>query len=424
VRRFIAAFFFFASDGAPKESGVETPHSKTALASQEILMKRWMIAALLVLGSTDAGQVAAMGFPSWPSPPLRTQIAQASAVIDGTVVNSSVPTETNDKVDRTEFHIKRVLKMAPFFAGTKVVQLPPDRVVGAKPCRLLIFFDVFQGKAEAYFGIPVTSPALLEYVQEVALLKPKDRIGILSHAYRYLDHSDPEIAEDAWREFYHDADWRVGTDYRTLAGSLSADTIAGWLRDPKIPDLKLGLYAQLLGHCGGVKHAQLLRKMLDSPMKEGSSRRTEGLLVGYTLLQPQEGCAAFDAVVADSSRAFADRYGALRAIRYFWETRPDVVSQKELRKLIGRLLEQSDIADLAIADLRKWGQWQMADQVMALKDKPSPNTIPIVRWELLRFALCCPKNAAAVEYVEQIRREDPTKVEEAEELLRLENAKE
>jgi hypothetical protein len=353
---------------------------------------------------------------------LRTQIAQASAVIDGTVVHSSIPTETNDKIDRTEFHIKRVLKMDPFFAGTKVVQLPPDRVAGAKPCRLLIFFDVFQGKADPYFGIPVNSPALVEYVQEVALLKPQDRIGILSHAFRYLEHSDPEIAYDAWREFYHDADSRVGADYRPLAGSLSADKIAGWLRDPKIPAYKQDLYARLLGHCGGVEHARLLRKLLDSSLKEWPSGRTEGLLVGYTLLQPQEGCASLGALVADSSRAFTDRYGALRAIRYFWETRPDVVSQKELLKLIAPLLEQSDIADLAIEELRQWRQWQMADQVMAQKDNPSHNTIPIVRRALLRFALCCPKNAAAALYVEQVRRENPTKVEDTEEFLRLENA--
>src|SRR5262245_45760550 len=110
-------------------------------------MTRWMIAALVVVVSTGAGHVSAVTFIPSIYLPWREQVAQSSAVIDGTVVNSSVPTETNDKVDRTDFHIKRVLKMDPFFAGAKVVQLPSDLVVGANNCRLLIFFDVFKGKA-------------------------------------------------------------------------------------------------------------------------------------------------------------------------------------------------------------------------------------------------------------------------------------
>jgi hypothetical protein len=144
--------------------------------------------------------------------------------------------------------------------------------------------------------------------------------------------------------------------------------------------------------------------------------------VGYTLLQPRQGCASIDAIAADASRDFTERYAAFRAIRYFWKTRPEVVGRKELLKIIGRLLEESDIADLAIEDLRKWGQWQMVDQVMALKDKPSHNTIPIMRRAILRFALSCPGNAAAAEYVEQMLRENPTMVEETEKLLQLEKA--
>jgi hypothetical protein len=307
--------------------------------------------------------------------------------------------------------------MDPFFAGAKVVRLPRKIPVDPKNNRFLIFFDVFQGKIDPYFGTPVTSPAVIDYVQEVASIIPTDRIGILSHAFRYLDHPDSAIAADALREFVDDGD----ADYRPLAGVLSADKIAGWLRDPKTPDFKVGLYAELLGHCGGVEHARLLRKMLDRSNEQASPGRTEGLLVGYTLLQPREGRAAFDALLADSSRQFPDRYGALRAIRYFWETRPDVVDQKELLRMLGRLLEQSDIADLAIEYLRKWRQWQLADQVMALKDRPSRNTIPMMRGALLRFALCCPKNTAAADYVEQMLREYPDKVAEVEEVLRLEN---
>src|SRR5262249_52403645 len=151
----------------------------------------------------------------------------------------------------------------------------------------LIFCDVGQGKLDCYQGIPVTSGAVIDYLQEVAALKLADRTGILTHAYRYLDHADPVIAEDAWVEFSHDADPMVGADYRPLAGRMSADRIARWLRDPKTPDWRLGLYAQLLGHCGGVEHAQLLLKMLDNKEAQPKGSGLAGLLIGYTLLQPR-----------------------------------------------------------------------------------------------------------------------------------------
>jgi hypothetical protein len=386
-------------------------------------MGRWLITVLVVVESIGSGRAAAMPCCTLPPRPLREQLAEAQVVMCGTTANPRVlKSETNDKVEVTDFHIKRVVKMHPIVGGAQVIELPRYIATDPKKDMFLIFCDVWQGKLDPYQGIPVTSAAVIDYLQEVAPLNPADRTGILAHAYRYLDHADPVIAEDAWVEFSRDADRGPGADYRPLAECLSADRIARWLRDPKTPDWKLGLYAQLLGHCGGVEHARLLRHMLDDKDAQPSVPRIEGLLVGYTLLQPQQGCAAIDALAADSSRPFTDRYAALRIIRFFWEKRPDVVSQKKLLKGIARLLEQSDIADLAIEDLRKWGQWQMIDQVMALKDKPSHNTIPIMRRALLRFALCCPKNAAAAEYVELILREDPTKVEEVEELLRLENA--
>jgi hypothetical protein len=279
---------------------------------------------------------------------------------------------------------------------------------------------------DVYRGFPVASAAVLDYLQEMLSLNPRDRFATLTHACRYLDHADPVIAYDAFVEFRRAADGKDGEtegDYRTLTGRLSADRLAALLNDPETPAWKQDLYARLLGHIGTAEHAQLLGCMLALPDgSETATRRKVGLMVGFTLLQPREGWAYIDALLGDSSQEFPDRYTALRVGRFFWEKRPDVVSRKVLLRGVSRLLEQSDIADLAIEDLRKWGQWQMADQVMALKDQPSHNTIPIVRRALLRFALCCPKNAAAVAYVEQLRREDLSLVEDAEELLRLENA--
>jgi hypothetical protein len=84
------------------------------------------------------------------------------------------------------------------------------------------------------------------------------------------------------------------------------------------------------------------------------------------------------------------------------------------------LLDQKDIADLAVEDLRKWGQWDMADKVLSLKDTPVFGEA-VVRRAVLRFALSCQdKNAAAKIYVEEQRKKDAQGVSDAEELLKLE----
>jgi hypothetical protein len=399
-----------------------TPRALPAVAEEEILVRHWTIVALLALVPACAGPVSAMGFRSPYTPTLREQFTEAKVVIDGTLANPRmVETETNDTVPVTDLHIKHVLKADPILGKAKVVQINHFVPIDPKNARMLIFCDVEKGKLDAYFGIPVSSPAMIDYFQEAVAINPTDRTAILAHALRYLQHTDPGIAADAFKEFDHDADSKTGPDYRALAGHLSADQIAGWLRDPKTPAHKQELYARLLGHCGGAEHARLLREMLGKSFGDKPLNGSEGLLVGYTLLQPQKGWAYIDALLGDSSRPFSQRYAALRASRFFWRIRPDVVNRQSLLEGISRLLLQSDIADLAIDDLRKWGQWQLVGQVLALKNEPSHN-IPIIRRAILCFALRCPRDPAAAAYVAQMRQEAPATVQVALEwLLRWED---
>ena len=129
-----------------------------------------------------------------------------------------------------------------------------------------------------------------------------------------------------------------------------------------------------------------------------------------------------DQYVARGMDADEARYAALRAVRFFWENRTDVIDKKEVVAAAALLLEQADIADLAIEDLRKWQQWQCADQIIALRHKPAFNA-PIIGRAILRYALSCPKNDQARQFIEEMRKKDPETVKDAEELLKLETGK-
>src|SRR5262249_39145483 len=143
-------------------------------------------------------------------------------------------------------------------------------------------------------------------------------------------------------------------------------------------------------------------------------------LAGYVMLKPAEGWEFLHGILKDPAKEFTLRYAGLRAVRFLWDSRPDLVKKKDMVDGLCDLIEQSDISDLAIEDLRKWGVWEVAGKVLALKDKPS-HDIPIVRRAILRYALSCPNKPEAVAFVGDLRKKNPEMVKDAEELLKLES---
>jgi hypothetical protein len=159
--------------------------------------------------------------------------------------------------------------------------------------------------------------------------------------------------------------------------------------------------------------------MLDDPSKRLSSG-VDGVLAGYTMLAPKEGWARIRAILADPKKEFMLRYSALKAIRFFWDFRPDVIPQKELVDAACLLLDQNDIADLAIEDLRKWKRVEVADRVLDLFTKPS-HDVPIIQRSIMRYALSFPEQPRAAALVQEMRQKKPTWVKDVEELLKLDS---
>ena len=127
--------------------------------------------------------------------------------------------------------------------------------------------------------------------------------------------------------------------------------------------------------------------------------------------------------MGDEKKDFLLRYAALRAVRFFHDFRPDVIKVPEAQSAVATLLEQRDIVDLAIEDLRKWGAWEFADRIIGLFGKPGYD-VPIVKRSIIRFALSCPPGNEKVKaFIEARKKEDPQYVEEVAELLRLESPK-
>jgi hypothetical protein len=348
---------------------------------------------------------------------LMTEINQASMVLFGTVVSSKPDLSDSGNNGTAEFQIDTVLKSHEILGNQKTITLPRYIPVTEKNTRFVVFCDVFKGKVDPLRGIPVTSDSdMVKYLQGALAVKDKPIGPRLRFYFDYLDNKDLEISGDAYKEFAA-ADYK---DYRDMARDLPADKIAKWLEDPSTPGFRYGLYASMLGHCGHEKDAELLRKMLDDPQKRVGSG-VDGILAGYAMLKPKDGIAYIKSLLVDSKKEFMLRYATLRAIRFFWDFRTDIADKKELVAAVTPLLDQGDISDLVIEDLRKWGRWELCDRIIDLYGKKS-HDIPIIRRSIMRYALSCPQSRAK-EFVNELRKTEPETIKDAEELLKLETGK-
>jgi hypothetical protein len=350
------------------------------------------------------------------SQPLTAEVGDASMVLYGTLQNAKQAERGKYWEGTTDLVIEAVIKKHEILGDKKVITLPFYVPLDKNSeNKFLCFCDASKGKVDPYRVVSVRADGdIVKYLEGALKIKDKDVATRLRFFFDYLNNPDMEVSHDAWKEF-NNADYK---GFRDMARTLPADKIAAWLQDPKTPEDHYRVFALLLGSCGKEEHAKVLRGILDDP-RERLNSGMDGVLAGYVMLKPTEGWNYLHGILKDPTKDFSLRYGGLRAVRFLWESRPDLVKKKDLTDGLCELIEQSDITDLAIEDLRKWGVWEVAGRVLALKNKPS-HDIPIVQRAILRYALSCPNMPEAAAFVSEFRKKDPKMVKDTEELLKLE----
>jgi hypothetical protein len=347
---------------------------------------------------------------------LTGETNQASMVLFGTLTKADPNPREEAPDGTTDLVIEKVVKNHDFLQNRKILTLPryiPPIPDGNK-YKFLVFIDVFKNKLDPYRGVAVKADCdMATYLKGALAVKDEKVEKRLAFFFDYLDNADVEISTDAYKEFGN-ADYK---DYKELAKTLPADRIAGWLASPKTPAFRYGLYASMLGHCGGEKHASMLRQKLDDPEEQAGSGM-DGILAGYIMLKPREGAEYLKALLGNPRKGFLNRYAALKAARFFWDFRDDLISHKELTEIMAPLLHMKDIADLVIEDFRRWRHFDMTDRILALQNDPVYN-VNVVKRSVLRYALSAKGNQAADRFVATQRQQDPKGVADVEELLKF-----
>jgi hypothetical protein len=343
---------------------------------------------------------------------LTKEVNQAAFVVFGTMQNPRLGADGIEGT--TELVIEDIVKPHPVLNDKKVLSLP--RYIPASKVKFLVFCDYFKERVDPYRGIPIKEKDIATYLKGATSLDEKDVPTRLEFFFPYMEHAEAEISTDAYKEFAA-ADAKdvlvfiEKTDRARMRASLEQ-----WLRNPDTGAYKFGLYGYLLGLCGTPEDADVLLDLLNDPAR-GLVSGIDGVLAGYITLQPKEGWSYLTELLNRPKSDFTRRYAALRTLRFFWEYPNPHISKKDVLTAMSVLLDQGDIADLAIEDLRKWQQWDQLDKVLSLA-KLESHAVPIVQRAILRYALSSEEDRAK-SYVEEVRKKDPHRVKDVEELLRL-----
>lgn len=379
----------------------------------QLMSTRRLTVALAALLTLDQPSPACSLCGPWASTrqTLRMQHAAAGVVLHGQLKNPRFDPKTDNGF--TDFHVGTVLKDDAARGGRSTITVPRYLpVIGNTPPDYLFFGTVTNGTLDLSFGLPA-SPSVVDYLKAAAAIDDKDPARKLGYFFKHLDSPDPTIAADAFIEFARASDAEI----LKAAGQFDAARLRKLIADPNTPAERLGVFAFLLGACGGPADAAFLAGMLKpAAPSERTSAAFGGLLAGYVLLAPKEGWTFAVAVLGDEKRAYSERLAALGTVRLFQATRP-AECRAEVLKCCAALLPHADLADQAIEDLRRWGWWDLTADVLAQFDRPS-HAAPLVRRCIVRYAISCPKPEAKA-FVEAVRKRDPKLVKVVEDAMAL-----
>lgn len=373
--------------------------------------------AAIVLAGAPARAPACPFCPS-AGQTLLGEVNQAHLIVFGSLSNAQRDPNEFGK-GTTDMDIEVVVKDHEFLKGKKKITLPRYVPETKDKSKYLVFCEIYKGELDPYRGEAVpTDSKIAAYLKGAIELKDKDMPTRLHFFFKHFDSPDWAIAGDAFQEFSN-AEYK---DVRAAATKFNPDDVLKMLKDPNTSLARLGLLGLVLGHCGTHdKHGKVLREFIDDP-KVKQATGLDGLLAGYILLDPKDGLEFVAHLIKDTREDFLVRYAALRSMRFFWEYRDDMLKKPAIVATIMPLLDQPDIVDLAVEDLRKWQQWDLAPKVVGLFDKPS-HDVSIIQRSIIKYALSAPADTkSAADFLARMR-SDPKqaeRVKDLEQLLELE----
>ena len=339
---------------------------------------------LLILAAFAAPAVACSFCTSGGDKPgLREVVGRAGLILVGNAGGATIDADgTNAATDFTP--VKAIKGQSP--GAVRLRRYLPG--TEGEPQPLIVFARSAESLAEPELILPAT-PGLARVVGELTASPAESK---LAFAFAHLDDADAAVRADSFAEFARSTDAEVQAAKGNYDPAKLRKLLAGGDANTT------GVFAVLLGHCAGPGDAAFLEALLD---KAGPA--TGGVLAGLTLADPKRGWARIRATATDPKRSYAERFAAVNAARFVRRSRPG--ERPEATALALALLEQPELADAAVEDLREWKCWDATPRVLRAARAPTHQG-RLVRRAFVRFALASPDPLAKA-YVAEVRRADP-----------------
>jgi hypothetical protein len=362
--------------------------------------------AIVVLGWI-APAAPACPFCTAVGPSLAERRERATAVALGEVLTSTE--------EARRYRLHRVLKGADTLSDPDVLDLPPE--AGAVPGGLaLLFAETVDDGTLTWTAIPAAEVAVGYF-----FAAPDLRVGAserLRFFARYLEHSDPLLADDAFREFS-----RAGLDdVASVADLLDFVRLRAWLADPAVAAERKGFYGLALGLATHAptrqENLEFLREHIARPQSDFRAG-FDGQLGGFLLLGGAEALDDITArLLANPRAAVGDVRHAMTALRFYRQYGREIPADR-LAAALRHVLARPEFAEQAIADLARWEDWESLPAIGGLWGQPGYDT-PETQRAIVGYLCVCPGEDAR-EVRDRIRRQEPQLVAEVEARLALDS---
>lgn len=238
-----------------------------------------------------------------------------------------------------------------------------------------------------YWHQPIAiSQTSFEYIKKIAafdVLEPKRREFYLE----YLEHPDPLIARDAYRE----CEAFSFEEFQAISPKFPRDKLRQWIKSDTTV-YRQGLYGLMLGLCGDESDAALLADFIKKPTDEYRPG-IDGVACGYLLLEGEKGLDLLEEfqLKTGGKVPHAEAYSALRAIQ-FARAHTDIPKDR-LKKSMRLALKHPNLAEHALEYLILWKDWEAQDEVMVLYRTRNTRMLDIKR-AVARYLVACSRDTA------------------------------
>ncbi len=386
----------------------------------------------VVLPIGQAAECALCPFCDAPSLTLAEQVDQAGHLVLGKWIGGEKP--TNETAGTAKFRIVDIAKAkGDAFKKGDDIELPQYIAGNADAVYILMGPDMkfidWHVPSEATHGS-------WAYVSNIPMpvTDQKEQVNRLAYFLDYLQHDELSVSNDAYAEF-------AAAPYEVivpLKDRMPRKKLREWVTDPDTPVTRIGLYGLLLGLCGTEEDAAAMKQKILTPDTD-FRLGIEGVMSGYLITAGEEGLKTLEDskmkaktyVNKDGEEVklpFSETYAVMQTLRFMWTYEPDRIPKERLKESMRILLDRPELADLVIADLARWKDWGVQDELMEMYDDEEFD-IPSIKRAIVRYLFYCSKDRnedvedppeyaiTAAEHLKLLEEKDPKTVRNAKRFL-------